>query len=130
MKRIPIAFVLGILVATAPLWAAVDKRVFWTTPQQRVNGDALTTQEIAAYEVECLAAGGDRVFAGTATGTELELRTDAVFEDGDYFCRVRVIDTDGRPSAWGNSEPFTVGRCEATDCSPMPPEVTVSFGQQ
>lgn len=127
MKRTAWLFA-ALLLVTAPLWAAVDKGVTWLPPTERVNGDPLPAGEIGGYDLECLTEGGAPVYAtGLPAGTT-EHTTAEVFEAGNYFCRMRTIDTDGRVSDWSQSAPFTVGRCETSDCRPMPPRsITVVF---
>jgi hypothetical protein len=122
MKRI---FLLLLLVAPLAL-AAVDKTVTWIPPAERVNGDPLAPAEIAGYDLECSELAGAIVYqANIPPGTSHE--TGEVFDSGEFVCRMRTIDTDGRLSDWGSSNVFTVGRCDVTDCRPTPPRsITVT----
>jgi hypothetical protein len=126
MKRL--VLVILTLLITAPLWAAVDKGVSWLPPTERVNGDPLSASEIQGYDLECLTEGGAQVYATGIPAGDTSHTTAEVFEAGSYFCRMRTIDTDGLVSDWGQSAVFTVGRCETSDCRPMPPRsITVEF---
>lgn len=120
MKRV--ILVLLTLLITAPLWAAVDKDVTWVAPTERVNGDPLPVTDIAGYDLECLRESDNVVVYATGLPvTATTHQTPEVFEAGNFFCRMRTLDTDGLISDWSQSANFTVGRCETTDCRPLPP---------
>jgi hypothetical protein len=120
MKRV--ILILLTLLITAPLWAAVDKGVTWIAPTERVNGDPLLANEIAGYDLECVREGtGEIVYATGIPAGATTHQTAEVFDEGNFSCRMRTLDTDGLVSDWGNSAVFTVGRCETTDCRPLPP---------
>lgn len=122
MMKKPAWLALGLLLITAPLWASVDKTVSWIAPTERVNGDPLPAGEIAGYDLECVVqATGDVIYATGIPAGATTHQTDAVFVEGTYLCRMRTLDTGGLVSDWGESAPFTVGRCETTDCRPLPP---------
>lgn len=119
MRRV--VLILLTLLITAPLWAAVDKGVTWLAPTERVNGDPLSAGDIAGYDLECLTESGTPVYATGLPGNATQHTTAEVFEAGTFYCRMRTIDTDGLVSDWGQSALFTVGRCETSDCRPLPP---------
>lgn len=120
MKRF-ILVILTLLI-TAPLWAAINKDVTWVAPTERVNGDPLAANEIASYDLECVRTGtGEVVYNAQLAGAETTHQTTEVFDGGEFQCRMRTIDTGGLVSEWGESNVFTVGRCEVTDCRPTPP---------
>lgn len=123
MRRM-ILVLLGLAI-TAPLWAAVEKTVSWTAPTQRVNGDALTPGEIAGYDLECYRTGGEVIYSTGVPSSASSHVTPEVFDAGDFRCRMRTNDTGGLQSAWGESNVFTVGRCDVTDCRPQPPSSIV-----
>lgn len=121
MKR-PVWLAVGLLLITAPLWASVDKSVTWTAPTERVNGDPLPPAEIAGYDLECVVqATGEVVYATGLPAGASQHQTAEVFNEGTFICRMRTLDTGGLVSDWGESNPFTVGRCDVTDCRPKPP---------
>lgn len=117
---------LGLLM-TMPLWAEATKTASWQIPTQRVNGDALSIEEIAGYDLVCQRVdGGEVVYTLTdIPATDTSHVTPAVFDAGDFICRMRTHSADGLQSTWGESNVFTVGRCDVTDCSPMPPSSIV-----
>ena len=123
MRRYILLF-LGLLV-TLPLWAEVTKTATWTPPTQRVNGDALALSEIQGYDLECFRVGGATVYTTGVPGTATTHVTPEVFDSGDFQCRMRTLDTGGLVSEWGQSNVFTVGRCDVTDCRPLPPSSIV-----
>lgn len=123
MKRTIMVILLALL--TAPLWAAVNKGVTWVAPTERVNGDPLPAGEIDSYELECLTTSGTVVYATMVAGTDSTHRTADVFDTGEFRCRMRTVDTGGLMSEWGESNVFTVGRCEISDCRPTPPSSIV-----
>lgn len=118
-------FILFALVAPLAL-AQVPKTARWEHPTQRVNGDALTLEEIAGYDIECFNVATDEVIYATGLPTTPNTHvTPEVFTDGNFACRMRTIDTETRLSTWNQSNVFTVGRCEVTDCTPLPPQSIV-----
>lgn len=120
MKRV--ILVLLVLLISAPLWAAVTKDVTWLAPNARVNGDPLPAGEIAGYDLECVRAGTGEVVYATGIPASASTHTTAeVFDDGNFACRMRTLDTGGLVSDWSADVNFTVGRCEVTDCRPLPP---------
>lgn len=120
MKRVMLVFLT--LLMTAPLWAAITKDVTWLPPTERVNGDPLPASEIASYDLECVRTGtGEVVYNAQLAGNDTTHQTAEVFDDGEFQCRMRTVDTGGLMSEWGESNVFTVGRCEVTDCRPQPP---------
>lgn len=124
MRRLVLCLVLAMV--TAPLWAEVYKTATWTPPTQRVNGDALLPSEIAGYDLECLREGtGEIVYATGVPGGDTSHQTGEVFDAGSFVCRMRTIDTGGLLSTWNSSNVFTVGRCDVTDCRPLPPSSIV-----
>ena len=111
-----------IFLITAPLWAAVNKDVTWVPPTERVNGDPLPLAEIASYDLECVRTGtGEVIYNAQLAGDDTAHETGAVFDEGEFQCRMRTVDTGGLVSEWGESNVFTVGRCETSDCRPLPP---------
>lgn len=122
--------VIALLAITAPLWASVEKTVSWTPPTERMNGDALPAGEIASYDLVCQEAGsGTAVYTTNVPGGQSSHETGAVFEAGEYLCRMRTVDTEGRISPdWAESQVFSVGRCDVSDCSPRAPaSITVNL---
>lgn len=120
-----------LLVLVAPLAIGqVEKTVSLTPPTARVNGDPLPISELARYDIQCLVAGEQvPLFSIVLNPPGTSIETPAAFDAGPiYFCRGRAVDTEGRMSDWGLSANFTVGRCEVSDCRPMPPaSITVSL---
>jgi hypothetical protein len=125
MRKMILALLM--LALTAPLWAQVTKTASWNAPTARVNGDALTLAEIAGYDLECSRTSGEVVYSAEVPTTPSSHQTGEVFDSGEFVCRMRTKTTDGLQSVWGSSNVFTVGRCDVTDCSPMPPTSITVF---
>jgi len=118
-------FILALLIAPLAI-AQVAKEPEWIIPIQRVNGDPLPIEEIAGYDLECYRVpSGETVYTTGLPATATEHATAAVFDAGDFQCRMRTLDTDGLISVWRQSNVFTVGRCETSDCRPDPPQFIV-----
>lgn len=111
----------------APLAVAqVPKTATWIAPDARENGDVLSPDEIAGYDLECTNVDtGGIVYATALPPTPTSHATPNVFDAGDFRCRMRTIDTEGRVSTWAQSPVFTVGRCETSNCNPQPPRSIV-----
>lgn len=91
-----------------------------TVPTRMVNGDVLLPANIARSEVHCSLAGGQPVIKATMPGASTSASwTETVA--GTYTCFATTTDTEGRQSAPSAVVNFTVGRCEVTDCRPLPP---------
>lgn len=124
MKRLLI-----LLLFVAPLvFAQVPRTVTIERATERMNGDPLPLDEIAWHDIQCHVQGSEEplfTIEGPAAGGATA--TPAVFVDGQtYVCQARTIDTGGRASpTWSVSAPFTVGRCEVSDCRPAPPKSVV-----
>lgn len=112
-----------VLLISAPLWAEVTKTATWVIPTERVNGDALPLAEISRHELVCQRTSGEVVLTVTEIpAASTTLQTDPVFDAGEFICRMRTADTEGRISEWGDSNVFIVGRCDVSDCRPTPPQ--------
>ena len=98
-----------------------------TVPTRMVNGDVLLPANIARSNVNCSLAGGQPVLKATMQGAATSASwTETVA--GTYTCHATTTDTEGRTSAPSGSVNFTVGRCEVSDCRPMPPTlITVTL---
>ena len=71
----------------------------WTAPDTREDGSPLTTDEIAGYEISysqnASAEGNILEVSGSETTAALE-----GLSTGDWFFKLRVIDTNGLASSW------------------------------
>ncbi len=108
------------LSATLPLLFGATSTI--TVPTKMVNGDVLLPAQIARSNVLCSLAGGQPVQKATMNGAGTTASwTETVA--GTYTCFATTTDTEGRTSAPSGSVNFTVGRCEVSDCRPMPPTI-------
>lgn len=119
------------LFCLSPLvFGDVSKTFVMDAPTARENGDTLTLAEIAEYSVKCgISDGGPYdifLFSEPATGNATEtIVSNQVFPAGTYFCIATDTDTDNVESGVSNQVFFTVDRCDATDCRPLPPVLQI-----
>ena len=122
-------FTLFALILFPTLVFGLGSKTFrWQPPTERENGDTLTPDEIANYEIACSDQSGGpyTLFTTMANGkTNTNHTVTDAFQDGTYFCVARTIDTDGLISEDSNEINFTVTRCESSDCRPKAPTLSV-----
>jgi len=119
---------LALLSLSTLVFGMSSKTFTWEAPTQRENGDALPSGEIQEYIIRCgTETGGPYTAFRFETNANVnEYASDEVFDPGTYFCIARTKDTEGLISENSNEVNFTVGRCEATDCRPRPPVLSVT----
>lgn len=97
MNRI-IAAVLALAVSVV----VHSAEVYWTAPTSRVDGSSLTVEELDSYEL-CVSNSSELGCASPVTlpadVTSVPLNN-LVNDHQVHYFTVRVIDTDGRQSAW------------------------------
>jgi len=111
--------IIGLLL-TVPLLLGTTGRI--EVPTRMVNGDVLLPAQISRSNILCSLAGGTPVNKATMQGAD----TTATWTEtvaGTYTCFATTTDTEGRTSAPSATVNFTVGRCEVSDCRPMPPTI-------
>ena len=120
--------VLLLLLVPLAVFGAGSKTFTWTPPTERENGDPLTAAEIDHFQIECGTQSGGpyNVFSTGAPGNSSTIVASDVFSEGTYYCVARTVDNNGLESVNSNETNFTVGRCEATDCKPKPPVLSVN----
>jgi hypothetical protein len=98
-------FVRFLIILFASVVCAETVTISWTPPAERMNGDAITADEIGGYEVKTECNGESE----TAVQESSPYTSTADTFDGCEFY-VRVFDTDGLYSNWVEAiEPATSG---------------------
>lgn len=100
------AFTLPATAQEAPE-AAAPIVIEWDRPTARVDGQPLSTDEIAGYQLGCSMQAGvydavDLVIPGGAAEEHETRRADILPGYGEYYCALRTVDTDGRAGPWSN----------------------------
>lgn len=119
------------LICLSPLvFGDVAKTFVMDAPTTRENGDPLSLFDIASYAVKCgITDGGPYdifTFGQPSSGTAQEtIVSNQVFPAGTYFCVATDTDTNTLESGVSNQVFFTVDRCDATDCRPLPPVLQI-----
>jgi hypothetical protein len=87
-------------------------KLSWDAPTTRVNGSPLAADEIGGYDLECTGAGGMwnenvQTLPADVKKDPFEIEKSKLVDGyGEFFCRVKVTDTDGLQSV--ASDPVTV----------------------
>jgi hypothetical protein len=92
-----IAYAIALFVAAlifATIARAQTVSVCWDAPTQRVDGTAITVDELDRYEVEHI---GQQVYTVASPNTGFE---QDITQYGRHCYRVRVFDTGGLASVW------------------------------
>ena len=96
--------------------------ITWTAPTSRQNGRPLKPDDIARYELQARVNGApdfSTIADPPSTATTAVLDSPA---PGDYEFRIRAIEKNGAPGAWG------VAAIEVPDTSPISaPSITLSL---
>ncbi len=120
----------ALLLLSPLVFGNVSKTFTMNAPTARENGDALALSEIASYTVKCgINQGGPYdifTFGQPSTNSAQEtIVSNQVFPAGTYFCVATDTDTGNLESGASNEIFFTVERCDATDCRPLPPVLQI-----
>lgn len=73
-------------------------------PTTRVNGEPLSSSEIAKYDLNC-ADNTIWITPEEAVGGYKAMTVDVLPDYGEYICKIAVVDTDGLRSQWSEEVP-------------------------